>query len=528
MRPDPWTYRFAALAIIVFGVVYGSLYPFHFAVPPNGEGPIRTLLKTVVVMPGRGDFLANVVLYLPIGYFLVRALPFGIYAPSRFGFAIVAGGMLSACIEFAQYYDAGRVPSAGDVYTNVSGTALGAACGLLFACDVRWSLLRDIQRRPFPALLLVSWLGYRLFPYVPTIDLHKYWDTLKALIQQPQFTAYDAFRYTIMWLTVGALLEAIASRKQSQWLMPVFGLAVVFAKILIIAQQLNAAEIAGMCAGYVIWLAIVGQPNRRRAFLVVFALIIYIPLWRLEPFQFGSTARPFGWIPFHSLLNGSLEVNTESYLEKIFYYGSLIWFMAEAGLPLWLTGAPVAAVLLATSYAEAYLPMRSAEVTDAIMALMIAFLVTLTDLKPGAQMTPSGREEERHPRKAKGWAEIAVGLRSEQVAYLKRVSDNGGRSVSGATRLVIAEFIKRLSREEIATNSCSAELPLFESTGGQAKDQRGLRRGREHAHIVNLPDEYVEFLDVLSAKLGTTISRTVQLIVDDFITERTRGKRTRS
>jgi hypothetical protein len=47
----------------------------------------------------------------------------------------------------------------------------------------------------------------------------------------------------------------------------------------------------------------------------------------------------------------------------------------------------------------------------------------------------------------------------------------------------------------------------------------GRHRGREHQHIVNLPNDYVEFLSGLSDKLGTTMSRTVQMIVDDFITE---------
>lgn len=524
MRPDPWTYRFAALAIIVFGVIYGSLYPFDFVVSPNGEGPLRTLLKTVAIMPGRGDLLANVVLYLPIGYFFARALPSEMRAPWRFSLAVIAGGLLSSGIEISQYYDPGRVPSAGDVYTNVSGTALGAAGGLVFAGEFRWFLLRDIQARPFPALLIASWLGYRLFPYVPTINLHKYWDALKPLVFRPEFTAYGSFRYTIMWLTIGALFETIAGEKRSRWLMPLFGLAVFLAKILIIDQQMSADEVVGIVASSAIWFVIVRQPDRRRALIIVLLLTVFILLWRLEPFEFGNTARPFDWVPFYSLLHGSLEVNTESYLEKVFYYGSLIWFMAEAGLPLWLTGAPVAAFLFATSYAEIYLPMRSAEITDAIMALIIAFLVSFMDVETN-DLSSTEQDGEKHGRKSKGWAEVPIGLRSEQIAYLRRASDNDARTISGATRRVIAEFIKRLSHEEADTASSDAGLSLLGSMGARPDDSRtGRHRGREHAHIVNLPDEYVDFLKALSDILGITISRTVQLIVDDFITERTRGK----
>jgi VanZ family protein len=280
-------------------------------------------------------------------------------------------------VELAQYYDPGRVPSAGDIYTNAGGTALGAIAGLIFAHDIRLNAVREIRARPFPALLLVSWLGYRLYPYVPAISLHKYWDALRPLVLNPHVGRYDCFRYTVMWLTIAALIETIARQRRSRRLLPLLAVCVVIAKIAIISQELNPNEIVGILAGFTVWLVIIGRPIRVRATLVVFPLLFYVVLWRLEPFHFGSVARSFGWMPFYSLLNGSLAVNTESYLEKVFYYGSIIWFMAEAGLAIWIAGLTVAAVLFATSVAEIYLPFRSAEVTDAVIVLVVAFLASL-------------------------------------------------------------------------------------------------------------------------------------------------------
>ena len=71
-------------------------------------------------------------------------------------------------------------------------------------------------------------------------------------------------------------------------------------------------------------------------------------------------------------MGGSIEVDVLSFFEKFFLYGSLIWLMMEGGLRRSAATALVAATLLATSIAEMYLPGRSAEITDTLMAIAIA------------------------------------------------------------------------------------------------------------------------------------------------------------
>jgi hypothetical protein len=98
---------------------------------------------------------------------------------------------------------------------------------------------------------------------------------------------------------------------------------------------------------------------------------------RLEPFTFQSPAGHFGWLPFRSYLGGSLSVNTRSFFEKFFFYGSLIWIGQAAGLRLPRATLMVAAMLFATSLAEVYLPGRSAEITDAVMALVAGGIIAM-------------------------------------------------------------------------------------------------------------------------------------------------------
>jgi hypothetical protein len=104
-------------------------------------------------------------------------------------------------------------------------------------------------------------------------------------------------------------------------------------------------------------------------------LSAYILAERLEPFQFSAYGRAFGWTPFRSFLYGSVEVNITSFLEKAFLYGSLIWLLDRSGLRSGVSTILVAILLFATSWTEIYLPGRSAEITDALMALLIGAII---------------------------------------------------------------------------------------------------------------------------------------------------------
>src|SRR5205823_13951159 len=91
----------------------------------------------------------------------------------------------STSMDISQYYIPGRVAAAADVFANVLGTALGAMIGSVAYRYVSWLFFRETRQTGSPLLLVGLWLGYRLFPHVPTIDLHKYWDALKPVVLHP-------------------------------------------------------------------------------------------------------------------------------------------------------------------------------------------------------------------------------------------------------------------------------------------------------------------------------------------------------
>lgn len=364
-------------AVMVGMIVYGSLFPFDFGRPSPDIGAVRELVRTWSLPPSSlGDLLSNLLLYIPFGFFEALALArWG--TTKRLAITICSGFVLCSIIELAQYYDAGRVTNASDVYLNTLGTGIGALGASLVGSDFGWPLRKEISANPIPGMLLVGWLGYRLFPYVPTIDLHKYWDSLKPIFLNPTLSGYDLSRSIVLWLAIASLIEGVAGAKRSRFLYPLAVGFVLVAKVIILTKVVTPAELLGSIVSFALWLILLeARPRPRNCVLaIVFAALVIAQ--RLEPFQFHSATGSFGWIPFVSLMDSSLSVNIQSFFEKFFLYGTLLWLVCETGVNwVWAT-AMTSGVLLVTSLVEIYLPGRSAEITDSIMALMIGVIFAL-------------------------------------------------------------------------------------------------------------------------------------------------------
>jgi hypothetical protein len=142
--------------------------------------------------------------------------------------------------------------------------------------------------------------------------------------------------------------------------------------------QYYIAERVSAAIAFAVWLLLADSVSARiRVTRIALLFSGHVILERLAPFEFTTYGRAFGWIPFHSFLYGSLELNIVSFLEKAFLYGAMIWLLDMSGLRLGISIILVAVVLFATSCAETYLPGRSAEITDALMALLIGAIIAV-------------------------------------------------------------------------------------------------------------------------------------------------------
>lgn len=376
------------LALVTTFIVYGSLFPFVYHRPPGANDPFRALIGTWQDWDGRSDLLSNILLYMPFGFLATRVWPPRAPTVARVALAILAGAILSACMECAQFYDEGRVSTLGDVYANAIGATVGATASALIGASMQWPFVKELNLHPDASLLLAAFLGYRVYPYMPVIDLHKYLGATRGLLEHPIPPPGDLARFVVIWLFVSAVIESLYGFGRWVLLFPLLAAAVFAGRIAIVDLSLAPADVEGAAIAFIVWAGLLHWlPGRQ----VVLACLVagLIAALRLEPFGFSAVPlRDFGWVPFWSMMHGSVGVAIQAFLEKFYQYGGLIWLLRQAGLNLITATLSTAALLLATSYAEIYLPDRSSEVTDAAMALTIGLAFHLLDLRRRGESVP--------------------------------------------------------------------------------------------------------------------------------------------
>jgi VanZ family protein len=357
----------AVVGLITAFIVYGSLFPFIWYYRPGW--PLGYLLRTWQDWDHRGDLLANILLYMPFGFFLVAALDRNWPPAQRFVTAIAAATALSCCMELAQYHDAGRTTSMGDVYANVIGTAAGAVGALLFAASIRWPLLKEAAAHPVPAVLIVMWAGSDLFPYVPMIDLHKYWHAVRPLLDLPVLPLTDVLVAVTIWAFLGFILISLYGFWRFLLLFPLLVAAETAAKILILDNILTHANLLGAAAAYVGWIVLHRMPGR--VTLLTMALAAVVLHQRLSPFVFSGPATAYDWRPFQDLMVDPQAPAIPLFCQKFFLIGGLIWLIGRCGLPLAWATALTTVILFGTSWAQTRIPGQSGHITEPVLALVL-------------------------------------------------------------------------------------------------------------------------------------------------------------
>lgn len=163
-----------AVAYLLF-VVYGSLFPFDWHGRAVGSAwmDFHQVLRLSAGPGNRADWVANVLLYIPLGFLFCGWLvgrSRRSWAPALgLGITILFAAALAITLEFAQTFFA-RTVSLNDIYANCLGGALGAALWPFFGMRLM-RLLRTVFQRGEPArqaALIAYSLGYlvlSLFPY---------------------------------------------------------------------------------------------------------------------------------------------------------------------------------------------------------------------------------------------------------------------------------------------------------------------------------------------------------------------------
>lgn len=173
-----------AAALIAFAF-YGSLLPFRLRFQPIGgawSSFISILTRPAPEYFSRTNFLANLLLFVPVGFALMGArLADRRARPMAIVLTVVPALLLSVCVstlaEFSQVFAPGRIPALSDIIAQTIGFAVGIvtwfAAGARLTDWLRQSADRH-RHDPLARLLAaygVLWLFVALAPFDITVDL---------------------------------------------------------------------------------------------------------------------------------------------------------------------------------------------------------------------------------------------------------------------------------------------------------------------------------------------------------------------
>jgi VanZ family protein len=371
------------LLIVIALIVYGSLYPWEFHSTPLAASPLWVLVHSWPTVIDRfliRDIAVNLLLYMPVGVFSFLALRQNIRAASAVTVTLLFALALSSSIEMTQLFDDARECSASDVVCNVSGTALGVALGSLYRHWLKNFLARAETAKflypPGAVLLFYTWLAYQVFPLFPALSRTKLAEKFRDLFAAVSVSPLDTFTHFVEWLVVAQLLENVLGADQTRRLFPLL-LLVLPAKLLIVGRTFTWSELAGALLAYICSYFLSGYP--RRAVLVAALMVSLLILRGLAPYRWSSVANPFSWIPFSGFLTADREFGMLTFLRKCFWYGSAIWLLRAARWRLGRAAVVVALLLGAIEVIQIHLPGTVAEITDPLLALILAVTLGLSE-----------------------------------------------------------------------------------------------------------------------------------------------------
>lgn len=365
-------------AIITLIIAFVSVYPFDFELSAQTRDAFSQALLSPEISMTRGDILGNVMLFLPFGFLGVFALPSRRSAAFAFLWLLGLGGLFALALQVAQIALPSRVASLGDVAWNGAGIAIGAAAALFLS---RARMPQHFEAAPLaliPALLVLAWIGYRLIPFVPSIDFQSIKNSLKPLLLDPQLDGVRLFHTTIAWALAGFCLRHITPEARYDRFLWAIIIAVLGLEVLIVSNAVYLSGVIGAGLGLLLWAGWLGR-MRYAAPTLAALLCVKICLSGLAPFELAGGVRAFGWLPFSGILGGSMALNVLALSKKVFLYGGLIYLLRTLPMPWRAATLITAGVVGVVELLQLFFTSHTPEITDPLIALLIGYSFMILD-----------------------------------------------------------------------------------------------------------------------------------------------------
>ena len=365
--------------VVLFLIIYGSLYPFRFAdIGVSGIGDLIGRLGWARTT--RSDIAANVLLYLPLGASLAWLLAARLGNLLAIVAATLAGGLLAFTIELVQLYETRRVASLADLCFNTVGAATGAVTAMLVASAhsrLRSGALANLLRQPVAVALLLSWAGHRLAPFAPDFALSGLLSSFQSLLNASWWTPGEMVRQALAWLVIVLVCERIARPGRA---LAATGLAmtvVLGGRILFAGLELAPAEILGMVIALLLARPLLALSAPHAAAALAAALAVWIAITGLAPFDFQLTGDDFALVPFGESLTHYRATNLPDMFQRCFISGALVWLLVRSGLPVLAATTLGAGAVFGVELLQTWLPGHAADITDPLLAIAAGGLIAV-------------------------------------------------------------------------------------------------------------------------------------------------------
>src|SRR5581483_2806978 len=292
---------------------------------------------------------------------------------------LVSALFLSTAVEFLQLTDFPRMSSVFDVACNVTGAAIGIAAARAYTDSLLRVAVRTENRlpqAPSPCLMLLGlWLAYQVFPLFPSISFYVIRTKVRILFSQPSFSLSEAAVAAVEWLFVAAILRmsfpATSSRRLSAAL-----LLLLPSRFLLLGRSMSLSEFTGAVAGCIVWWLWIERATHAAVVLAGLMVVALIHI-ELSPYRFSATPRAFSWIPFAGFIETGPDWGAVVFLRKSFWYGGAIWSLRQAGAGYFKPALGISLLLAVLEWVQRYLPGRTPEITDPVLAIVLALFLYL-------------------------------------------------------------------------------------------------------------------------------------------------------
>lgn len=369
--------------LCIFLTTHFTLYPWTFA--PFHEH--SAILEGLRPLSGKGDYLdivVNLCFYVPLGVLGVLAWWKGSGTAARWISLVAFGAALSLALETIQAWVPGRDSSLLDVFNNTLGTIAGARIGVAIAARLPSGLRLELpsSRQSTPVVLIAAWLVSQWFPFLPIMRIPQFSESLHALMEVSSLRWIDLADAFVAALLIGHLLrEALTA---SAYRLALAGACLVLPVRLFLVVGAAPWPLALAFAAGALVSALPLARAHAGTRLLATAAVVLIAARELQPLDFAGPPAPFYWIPFSAFIESARDSAIRVTSGKFFLYGAAVWMVREAGVSLRIATAGVGGLLIVGEWAQRYLPGRTAESADPILAVIAACVIVWLKDRPPA------------------------------------------------------------------------------------------------------------------------------------------------